>query len=286
MSSPGCWGISHPMLVHLPVGGLVVLGVLEALAVSSRFKDAARNRRVVLGLVALGAIAAAACGWLLALGGGYDAELLSLHRWMGIGVAGACVVTWLFCVAGRLRVYRAALLITLIVLIFAGHFGSEITHGRGFLSLRASAHRSTGSGAATVGAAADPAPADAASYYAQLIQPLLQRRCVSCHGPEKQKGQLRLDSLANLRHGGENGAVLVPGRPDESPMIRRLLLPVEDDDHMPPDGKPQPTAAEIALLQLWINAGAPELSPPSSTNAAQVTGTHAKTSTGVKETRP
>jgi hypothetical protein len=103
-----------------------------------------------------------------------------------------------------------------------------------------------------------PVSGEAGSLYAQVVQPILQRRCISCHGPEKQKGELRLDSLAGVRRGGQAGLALVPGNASESLMIRRLLLPPEDEDHMPPEGKPQPTQAEVGLLQWWINAGASE----------------------------
>jgi mono/diheme cytochrome c family protein len=250
-------GHFHPMLVHLPVGGLVLLGVLEVLAAFPRFKGTAHNRRAILGVVAAGAVAAAACGWLLAGGGGYDTQLLYRHRWAGISVAGACIVTFLLCGANRLRAYRIALLTTFVLLVLAGHFGSELTHGRGFLTLYAPEPLRALLGAPARPIASDPAPADANSLYAQLVQPILQRRCVSCHGPEKQKGQLRLDSLASLRKGSQDGPVLVAGNAGESPMIRRLLLPLEHDDHMPPEGKPQPSQAEISLLQWWINAGAP-----------------------------
>jgi mono/diheme cytochrome c family protein len=250
-------GHFHPMLVHLPVGGLVVLGALELLAALPRFRNAAQNRRTILGLVAAGALSAAACGWLLAGGGGYDAQLLYRHRWTGIGVAAACIVTFLLCGANWLRAYRVALLTTLVLLVLAGHFGSELTHGSGFLTLYAPGPLRALLGAPARPITSDPAPADANSAYAQVVQPLLQRRCVSCHGPEKQKGELRLDSLAGLRKGGQDGPVLVAGSAGESLMIRRLLLPIEHDDHMPPEGKPQPTPAEIGLLQWWINAGAP-----------------------------
>ena len=57
--------------------------------------------------------------------------------------------------------------------------------------------------------------------------------------------------------GGKDGPVLVAGKAVDSPMIYRLLLPLDDDDHMPPQGKPQPTLAEIAALQWWIDCGAP-----------------------------
>jgi hypothetical protein len=251
-------GHLHPMLVHLPVGGLVVLGALELLAALPRFKDLAQNRRVILGFVTLGAVAAAACGWLLSLGGGYETQLLYRHRLMGFCVAGACIVTLLLCWPNRLGAYRIALTITIVLLVFAGHLGSEMTHGRDFLTAPARGAWRALFGAPAHALTAGLAQPDGKTFYAQIVQPILQRRCVSCHGPEKQKGKLRLDSFANLRRGGEVGPALVPGNAAESLMIRRLLLPPEDEDHMPPDGKPQPTQSEIDLLQWWIKTGAVE----------------------------
>src|ERR1035437_5553457 len=57
--------------------------------------------------------------------------------------------------------------------------------------------------------------------------------------------------------GGKNGPALIAGKAFNSPIIQRLLLPLNDDDHMPPDSKPQPPLAEIAALQWWIDPGAP-----------------------------
>ena len=66
-----------------------------------------------------------------------------------------------------------------------------------------------------------------------------------------------LTTVEGIQKGGENGAVIVPGKPDESPLLRRCELPLDDDDHMPPEGKPQPTAEELAALRAWLAAGAP-----------------------------
>jgi len=85
--------------------------------------------------------------------------------------------------------------------------------------------------------------------FSGLIQPILQRRCSACHGPEKHKADLFTESYEALLRGGTNGPVLVAGKTFDSPMIQRLLLPLNDDDRMPPDGKPQPTLAEIAALE-------------------------------------
>lgn len=88
------------------------------------------------------------------------------------------------------------------------------------------------------------------------IVPILRDSCVKCHGPEKQKGKLRLDTKADALKGGKSGkASWVPGKPDESELIRRVTLPKDNDDVMPPEGGPLPEAS-IKLLKAWVAAGA------------------------------
>lgn len=111
---------------------------------------------------------------------------------------------------------------------------------------------------------AEPAPAapaaaidPEASFFTAQIAPVLERTCYSCHGEEKKKGGFRTHTLELFVKGGkDSGAGVVPGKPDESAVIKRLLLPKSEDEAMPPEDKPQPTAKEIALLKWWITAGA------------------------------
>ena len=86
------------------------------------------------------------------------------------------------------------------------------------------------------------------------VWPLLERTCVRCHGAEKQKGGLRLDSREAALKGGETGPALVPGKPAESLMLR-LVRHVEEDRKMPPKEKLH--EAEVASLEHWIAGGAP-----------------------------
>jgi mono/diheme cytochrome c family protein len=96
-----------------------------------------------------------------------------------------------------------------------------------------------------------------ASFFTARIAPVLERTCYSCHGEEKQKGEFQAHTLELFIKGGEDGgAGIVPGKPDESSVIKRILLPKSDDDAMPPEDKPQPTEKEIALLKWWVTAGA------------------------------
>lgn len=92
--------------------------------------------------------------------------------------------------------------------------------------------------------------------FARDIQPILEKSCVECHGPEKPKGKLRLDSKEGALKGGNNGVVVVPGKADESDVYRRIILPADHDDVMPNKGD-KLTKAQTDLIRDWINQGAP-----------------------------
>jgi mono/diheme cytochrome c family protein len=97
--------------------------------------------------------------------------------------------------------------------------------------------------------------ATAATDFAAEIEPLLIKRCSECHGPDKQKGDLRLDSRAAALRAAESGkAALVPGKPEASELIRRVTS-ADPDERMPPKG-PRLTPAEVASLSRWIAEGA------------------------------
>lgn len=87
------------------------------------------------------------------------------------------------------------------------------------------------------------------------VFPILKRSCLECHGPNLQKGGLRLDTAGAMRKGGDSGPVVVPGKAAASEFLRRLTLSKEDPDVMPARG-PLLTKAEIATLRAWIDQGA------------------------------
>lgn len=105
---------------------------------------------------------------------------------------------------------------------------------------------------ACVVSAASAAPVD----FATQVQPILETKCVECHNPAKTKGKLQMHTAAALLKGGENGAILVAGQPDQSELVKRVSLHKADDDVMPPksDGLP---AEQVAILKQWIVEGAP-----------------------------
>src|SRR6266446_352694 len=91
--------------------------------------------------------------------------------------------------------------------------------------------------------------------FSKEIQPILQQSCVKCHGPEKQKGKLRLDSKEGAFKGGKDGVVIIAGDAEKSELYRRIILPKGNDDVMPNEGEPL-TKAQTDLFRDWINQGA------------------------------
>lgn len=106
------------------------------------------------------------------------------------------------------------------------------------------------------------------TFYAQRVAPILEQKCVACHGEKKQKGKLRLDSFAQLMRGGEGGGVVQAGEAKDSELFVRVTLHPEDEDFMPADSKPPLTPEEVKVLELWIAAGASETAPLSSIKGA------------------
>jgi mono/diheme cytochrome c family protein len=118
-----------------------------------------------------------------------------------------------------------------------------------------------GAGAAAPGGKAPnlsqlPPPANATVDFARDIRPLLADRCVKCHGPEKQKGGLRLDAKAPAMQGGDDGKIIELGKSAESRLIH-LVAGLEADTVMPPKDKGERlTAVQIGMLRAWIDQGA------------------------------
>lgn len=256
-------GRFHPLVVHLPIGFLLLAGAIELLARTRRFRDAglARVMPALLGLSALATLGAIVTGTLLAGSGDYDAALVGRHQqWglvLGAVVAIACAAAWWRTQAdgpAPRRLYTAAGVATLVLVSVTGHIGGTLTHGEGYLT----EHLPPLPFLSSARANADRAPVDlsATPVFATLVAPTLEARCVGCHGPARQAGKLRLDSPEAIRKGGEDGAVVVPGSARDSRLVTRVFLPASDRKVMPPKGHAPPSHAEMAVLRWWIDQGA------------------------------
>jgi mono/diheme cytochrome c family protein len=103
--------------------------------------------------------------------------------------------------------------------------------------------------------AARPGLAEDKIEFSAKIRPIFQQSCIKCHGPEKQKGKLRLDSKSAAFKGSENGPVIKPGKADESELYKRVTLPASNEDRMPNEGDSL-SKAQTDLIRDWINQGA------------------------------
>lgn len=94
----------------------------------------------------------------------------------------------------------------------------------------------------------------AAIDFNEEIRPVLEKRCVECHGPQKQKGELRLDAKTFAFKGGVNGQIIQPGKAAESAIYLRLLSN-DPEERMPSKGEAL-TPSEIAKIKEWVDSGA------------------------------
>ena len=236
-------GRMHPLVLHLPIGGMVFLVVLM-LALKPSDQAVTRVFQVGLMLTSLSASIAALFGFFLSLQGDYGAEALFRHKIGGVILSWLCYIALLWFRAEKKKsVFYGMGILSCLVLVFTGHTGAILTHGDNFLLAPIS-------GPKTV------LTAENASAYRYAIEPILERKCFSCHNETKAKGGLVMTSVDRFKAGGDDGTPWVEGDPQASRMIKAFYLPISDDKHMPPDGKPQLTNIEIAALKAWIKSGA------------------------------
>lgn len=259
-------GKFHPLLLHLPIGFSLAAVVLELTGGPFRRHDSAVLW--MLWLTALFGAPAAVAGYFLGASGAYDMKILRWHMWTGLLVpvlAFAALLTKLLQdlkTPMSVRFHRIPLLGTAVAVFVAGHFGGTMTHGDILKDIQKLADRPGASPEASKGgAASDP------TFFEAIVAPVMAAKCEGCHGEAKQQGELRLDSYEAMLAAGESGNPSIkPGNSAESESIRRVLLPLEEDEHMPPENKPQLTEAEREALAWWVDAGAPldlKLSDPS-----------------------
>lgn len=92
--------------------------------------------------------------------------------------------------------------------------------------------------------------------FRNTIEIVLRNNCTGCHGPQKEKGGLRLDTKRLAFSGGDSGPAIVPGKPEESEMYIRMTLSKDDEDVMPPSEKSRVNPTQIEHIRKWIANGA------------------------------
>jgi len=199
---------------------------------------------LVLRVGAITAIISLATGWLLGEDGGYDETMLFRHRWLAVAFTVLSIGLYFLKKTKNdlaKKLYLPVYVVVLIVIGITGHYGGSMTHGEDYLFTDTTKKKVI------------IEDVDKALVYTDIVQPIFDNKCVSCHNPSKIKGGLLMNTKENLLVGGDSGSILDSVSKNEASLfMQRLYLPLEDEDHMPPKGKVQPTAEELALLEWWM----------------------------------
>ncbi len=235
----------HPLLVHLPIGILLLAFLLEIFSRKPQYHSLKPAISFSLLIATLSAMLSVLTGWLIPKEGVYDEQLVNLHFWFGISLT-ACLAVLSFlsrATNSRRRLYMPLFILTILLLFLTGHFGGSLTHGSDYLFPEKTE-------AVTL-----PDKIEEIQLFEQVIQPIFTQKCTSCHNPEKLKGELLLTTIEGMQKGGKSGALFNVHDPDQSLIIARIELPKTEKKHMPPKGKAQLTDDEISLLKWWIAEG-------------------------------
>jgi len=263
-------GRLHPLLVHFPVGLLVVGLFMELLTLNGKRPGLREGIRWIIYLGAMSAVASATLGFILYQVDDYQGQLVDNHLRLGIATAVLGVLTaWqLYRLQQngyqQLMYYRSLLFLTVGVLTVAGHLGASLTHGEDFLSSTFPWNNDgyeEGQAAELLTEFASVSDESAALSESQLsrlnleVRAIFAHNCYQCHSELKQKGELVLENEEGVMRGGESGEILIKGDAEHSEIIRRVKLPRDDEESMPGKGKAL-SAGEIELIALWIDQGA------------------------------
>jgi uncharacterized membrane protein len=252
-------GHLHPLIVHLPIG-ILLLGVFMMAYEHYSGVDFKTPISFAFLVGSISAVLACIAGWILSNSGEYDALLVQKHQWTGISTAAIGLLAYF------LKQYRKLLAFILTLLIFiTGHYGGTLTHGENYLfnsnenantiltdTLKGASKKIT----QTISSGKDSISIVKYNLYKDEVAPILKLRCYNCHAALKQKNGLRLDGEVFIKKGGKNGKIFIAGNTFKSPLYTSLVLPIDDEKHMPPKGKHQLSQNEILIIERWIKSGA------------------------------
>jgi uncharacterized membrane protein len=278
-------GRFHPVILHLPIGMLVLALLLEFGSIFTRKESPALQS--TLFFTAVTSVVAVLAGFLLFQTDDFgDSPGAILHLWGGIAFSCLCIATflikaWTDSGASAAWLYKVLLVTTSGVMAYASHEGASLTHGPDYLGKYAPEPLRKILGGKPTEEKKPEAAVDAVVaetlVYQDIVAPMLEEKCWKCHNEGKIKGKLRMDTYELLVKGGKEGSALDIGHAEKSNIIIRMELPIEEEERMPPDEKPGLKPEEIAVIKWWINAGAkPDLTLAAANPPADIAATIAK----------
>lgn len=261
-------GRLHVLALHLPIGIIYVVVLLEFLARKPRFAALGSAATFLWGAASITAIITVVFGLMHATEGGFTGESFERHRLLGILIAVGATAMWAFrakALPAYLKLQPVTGVAALLLVAITGHYGGNMTHGSTYLVEYAPAPLKRLAGMEVREKASSAAEAD---VFADVVHPMLEERCGSCHGTDTRKGSLSFATYDLTMAGGEMFPAVVPGDLQQSEAYARVMLPKDNPDYMPKEDKTPLTPEQIRILAWWIEAGAPgsgavaSLNPP------------------------
>jgi uncharacterized membrane protein len=252
------FGRFHPLFVHLPIGLICFAILVEIVSIWRKDLIAQNTIRLLWLAGAVSATASAVSGYFLSDAGGYDEDILAWHKIGGITIAILSTIIFLmyllpFFGRNRIAAISRSILVgaSFVLLLVTGHGGGSLTHGSDYLTALVSQEQDNKNINTT-----RIETLDSADVFNDAVMPIFQAKCVSCHNPEKKKGDLLLTSYEDIIKGGKTRAGVIPGNTASSEIYRRITLPKDHKEFMPSNGKKPLTETQTAILEWWIESGA------------------------------
>ena len=241
-------GRTHILLLHLPIGILLLSVLLEWLNFLAWFKTPVKIRRFIIGSGFLFSLFTVISGFLLSQNGIYNPDDIFLHKITAIFTSVAAGITFLTFFSKYLKYIPWLSLVLGAGITLTGHFGGTITHGKGFLFNQEQTDVSKLN--------ISIPDIDNALLFEDIVKPILDYKCGACHGEHKKKGKLSLQSKESILKGGKSGLVLLNKNLEKSEILVRINSDLNEKEHMPPKRKSQLSQDEATIIQTWIDKGA------------------------------
>ena len=235
-------GKFHPLTVHLPIG--ILIYVFLQYIYNNYYKKEKKSNDLLFGLsiILFTSFISVFTGYQRSISGGFEGDLLNLHKSLAFVFLGSTILL-LACYKkyNGTNKYLLLMILSVGLMCYTGHLGGSLTHGTDFFRLDDG----------NVKSLQNPLEAH---VYNDIVMPIVKSKCLSCHNENKKKGDLLMTTKEAWIKGGKNGTLIDFLDKEKSTFLKRIHLPHEDKEHMPPSGKKQLTPEEFKFLDWWVKS--------------------------------
>ncbi len=251
------FGRLHPLIVHLPIGFIIIEIILEWYLKVNKIYISNKILSFIWFLAFISSIFAVFFGWLLASNGHYAEDNIYLHRWSGILLVFFILFIWglkskmIYLFKSQNSFFN---FLIIIILLIVSHQGGKITHGENYILeyspefIKKKFYNNTNTKISY-----KDKELDSIEIFKELILPIFEHKCISCHNNEIQMGELNMTTVAKLFKGGSSGNAIINKNAEKSILFNRITLPQNNNKFMPPNSNPL-TYDEINLIKWWLNS--------------------------------